>query len=94
LGETGAAGKAPDGLNPLNALFGLFSRDIGIDPGTANTLVLVEEKGSPSEPSVVAMNPTRRVLAVGAEAKADGRTDAGQHRGGAPAPGRRHLGLT
>ena len=34
--------------NPLNALLGLFSRDIGIDLGTANTLVLVRGKGSPS----------------------------------------------
>jgi len=57
--------------NPLNALLGLFSRDIGIDLGTANTLVLVRGKGIViSEPSVVAMNPrTKRVLAVGAEAK-------------------------
>src|SRR5437762_3063039 len=57
--------------NPLNALLGLFSRDIGIDLGTANTLVLVRGKGVViNEPSVVAMNPkTKRVLAVGAEAK-------------------------
>src|ERR1051325_1044105 len=57
--------------NPLNALLGLFSRDIGIDLGTANTLVLVRGKGiAISEPSVVAMNKkTKRVLAVGAEAK-------------------------
>ena len=57
--------------NPLNALLGLFSRDIGIDLGTANTLVLVRGKGiAINEPSVVAMNPkTKRVLAVGAEAK-------------------------
>ena len=57
--------------NPLNALLGLFSRDIGIDLGTANTLVLVRGKGiAIAEPSVVAMNPrTKRVLAVGAEAK-------------------------
>jgi rod shape-determining protein MreB len=57
--------------NPLNALLGLFSRDIGIDLGTANTLVLVRGKGiAINEPSVVAMNPkTRRVLAAGSEAK-------------------------
>src|ERR671926_1369116 len=57
--------------NPLNALLGLFSRDIGIDLGTANTLVLVRGKGVViNEPSIVAMNPkTKRVLAVGAEAK-------------------------
>ena len=55
----------------LNALLGLFSRDIGIDLGTANTLVHVRDRGIViSEPSVVAMDAkTKRVLAVGAEAK-------------------------
>src|SRR5256714_464557 len=55
----------------LNGLFGLLSRDIGIDLGTANTLVLVRGKGIViNEPSVVAINrKTKRVLAVGAEAK-------------------------
>ncbi|MEA2638737.1 MAG: rod shape-determining protein MreB, partial [Chloroflexota bacterium] len=55
----------------LNALFGMVSRDIGIDLGTANTLVLVRGKGVViNEPSVVAINrKTKRVLAVGAEAK-------------------------
>jgi rod shape-determining protein MreB len=57
--------------NPMNAILGLLSRDIGIDLGTANTLVLVRGKGIViNEPSVVAMNPrTKRPLAVGAEAK-------------------------
>ena len=57
--------------NPINAVLGLLSRDIGIDLGTANTLVLVRGKGIViNEPSVVAMNPkTKRILAVGAEAK-------------------------
>jgi rod shape-determining protein MreB len=57
--------------NPLNALLGMLSRDIGIDLGTANTLVLVRGKGIViNEPSVVAMDPkTKRILAVGAEAK-------------------------
>src|SRR5690348_12267885 len=32
-------------VGPLNALFGLFSRDLGIDLGTANTLVYVRGKG-------------------------------------------------
>ena len=32
-------------FNPLNALFGLFSLDLGIDLGTANTLVNVRGKG-------------------------------------------------
>jgi rod shape-determining protein MreB len=55
----------------LDAFFGLFSRDIGIDLGTANTLVHVRDRGIViSEPSVVAIDAkTRRVLAIGAEAK-------------------------
>jgi rod shape-determining protein MreB len=55
----------------LNSLFGLLSRDIGIDLGTANTLVLVRGKGIViNEPSVVAINrKTKKVLAIGAEAK-------------------------
>lgn len=48
-----------------------FSYDIGIDLGTANTLVLVVGKGIVvREPSVVAMHKkTKRVLAIGTEAK-------------------------
>jgi rod shape-determining protein MreB len=59
-------------VGPLNAVFGLFSRDIGIDLGTANTLVYVKGKGVViSEPSVVAIDKkTRERRAVGAEAKA------------------------
>jgi rod shape-determining protein MreB len=55
----------------LDAFLGLFSRDIGIDLGTANTLVHVKDRGIViSEPSVVAIDQkTRRVLAIGAEAK-------------------------
>jgi len=55
----------------LNSFLGLLSRDIGIDLGTANTLVLVRGRGIViNEPSVVAINRrTKRVLAVGAEAK-------------------------
>ncbi|ARC85580.1 cell shape determining, MreB/Mrl family protein [Clostridium argentinense CDC 2741] len=47
------------------------SRDMGIDLGTANTLVYVKGKGIVlREPSVVAINKkTNRVLAVGNEAK-------------------------
>src|SRR5437763_7426246 len=58
-------------FNPLMGLFGLLSRDVGIDLGTANTLVLVRGKGIViNEPSVVAVNrKTKRVLAVGSEAK-------------------------
>jgi len=55
----------------LDYLFGLFSYDIGIDLGTANTLVLVKDKGIViREPSVVAQHKkTKQILAVGSEAK-------------------------
>lgn len=59
-------------FNPVNWLLGLFSLDIGIDLGTANTLVNVRGKGIViNEPSWVAIEKkTRRPLAIGAEAKA------------------------
>jgi rod shape-determining protein MreB len=52
-------------------MFGNFSKDIGIDLGTANTLVYVKGKGIViNEPSVVAINKkTGQVLAIGKEAK-------------------------
>lgn len=55
----------------LDRVFGLFSHDIGIDLGTANTLVYVKGKGILiREPSVVTIHKkTKDVLAVGAEAK-------------------------
>ena len=55
----------------FNRLFGLFSNDIGIDLGTANTLVYVKDRGIVlREPSVVAIQAgTNRVLAVGEDAK-------------------------
>lgn len=55
----------------LNRFFGLFSYDLGIDLGTANTLVHVKGKGIMiREPSVVARHrKTKQVLAIGAEAK-------------------------
>lgn len=58
-------------FNPINALLGLFSLDIGIDLGTANTLVYVRGRGIVlNEPSWVAIDKQRRqVLAIGAEAK-------------------------
>ena len=58
-------------LNPFNALLGLFSMDVGIDLGTANTLVHVRGKGIViNEPSVVAIEKrSRRPLAIGIEAK-------------------------
>jgi len=58
-------------FNPITAIMGLFSLDIGIDLGTANTLVAVRGKGVViNEPSWVAINKrTREPLAVGAEAR-------------------------
>lgn len=55
----------------LNRFFGAFSHDIGIDLGTANTLVYVRGKGIViNEPSVVAINSrTKQVVAVGQEAQ-------------------------
>jgi len=58
-------------FNPLNWLLGLFSLDIGIDLGTANTLVHVRGKGIVlNEPSWVAIEKrSKRPLFIGAEAK-------------------------
>jgi rod shape-determining protein MreB len=58
-------------FNPIDAFLGLFSLDIGIDLGTANTLVYVRGKGIViNEPSWVAIERNdRKVLAIGSEAK-------------------------
>ena len=58
-------------FNPLNWVLGFFSLDIGIDLGTANTLVHVKGKGIVlNEPSWVAIEKkSKRVLAIGGEAK-------------------------
>jgi len=59
----------------FQSIFGLFSRDISIDLGTANTLIYVRGDGIVlNEPSVVAVHNgdsrhPRRVLAVGTDAK-------------------------
>ena len=55
----------------IGKALGIFSNDIGIDLGTANTLVYVRDKGVVlQEPSVVAINnENREVIAVGLEAK-------------------------
>lgn len=59
----------------FNALFGLFSNDLAIDLGTANTLIYQKGHGVVcNEPSVVAVQNDpitgkRKVVAVGAEAK-------------------------
>lgn len=52
-------------------ILGLFSNDIGIDLGTANTLVYVKGRGVViNEPSIVAVNQkTGQVVAVGQQAK-------------------------
>ena len=56
----------------FKSFFGRFGRDMGIDLGTANTLVYIKEKGIIlQEPSVVAIQrDTGSLLAVGAEAQA------------------------
>ena len=61
-------------FNLFNAIWGMFSNDLAIDLGTANTLVYLKGKGVVvSEPSVVAVQKDamgqRKVLAVGMEAK-------------------------
>jgi rod shape-determining protein MreB and related proteins len=61
-------------FNIFNALWGMFSNDLAIDLGTANTLVFMKSKGIVvSEPSVVAVKTgaagQRKVLAVGTDAK-------------------------
>ncbi|MCL2439423.1 MAG: rod shape-determining protein [Alphaproteobacteria bacterium] len=58
----------------LSSIAGLFSSDIGIDLGTANTLIFVKDKGIVlNEPSVVAITEGERgvkeILAVGEDAK-------------------------
>ena len=55
----------------FNKLFSYFSHDIGIDLGTANSLVWVKGKGIViREPSVVAMHKkTKKIIAIGGEAK-------------------------
>jgi rod shape-determining protein MreB len=55
----------------LNKLLGKISKDIGIDLGTANTLVYVKDRGIViNEPSVVAINKnTGQILAIGKKAQ-------------------------
>ncbi|MFP4351833.1 MAG: rod shape-determining protein [Puniceicoccaceae bacterium] len=58
-------------IHPNFFVFGFLSNDIGIDLGTANSLVFVKDKGIVlREPSVVAIySSSRKVCAVGEEAK-------------------------
>jgi len=53
------------------SLAGMFSNDVGVDLGTANTLVYVKGEGIViDEPSIVAMDRNhRKLIAVGAEAR-------------------------
>jgi len=60
--------------NLLDTLIGIFSSDLAVDLGTANTIVSIKDKGiAINEPSVVALKTThngkKKVLAVGKEAK-------------------------
>jgi len=58
-------------MNPIDRFLGLFSHDIGIDLGTANTLVYVKGKGIMiREPSAVARHKkSKEILAIGLSAK-------------------------
>lgn len=58
-------------INPIDKFLGMFSHDVGIDLGTANTLVYVKGKGVViREPSAVARHKkTKEVLAIGTSAK-------------------------
>ncbi len=58
-------------LRPINWLMGIFSLDLGIDLGTANTLIYVRGKGIIiQEPSWVAIEKrTRKPVAIGMQAK-------------------------
>jgi rod shape-determining protein MreB len=58
-------------MSILGKLFGFWSKDIGIDLGTANTLVYVRGKGIViNEPSIVAINQkTGKILAIGSDAR-------------------------
>jgi len=55
----------------FNSFFSLFSSDIAIDLGTANTFIFIKDKGVVvREPSVVARNKkTKEILAIGHKAK-------------------------
>ncbi len=55
----------------FDSIFSFFSHDLGIDLGTANTLVFIRGKGiAVREPSIVASHlRTKKVIAVGTEAK-------------------------
>ncbi len=55
----------------MSSIYNMFSSDLAVDLGTANTLIYVKGRGVvSSEPSVVAINSgTKEILAIGQEAK-------------------------
>lgn len=55
----------------FDGIFSLFSHDLGIDLGTANTLVFIKGKGiAVREPSIIARHlRSKKIIAVGSEAK-------------------------
>lgn len=55
----------------FDSIFSLFSHDLGIDLGTANTLVFIRGKGiAIREPSIVARHlKSKKIIAIGTEAK-------------------------
>jgi rod shape-determining protein MreB len=55
----------------FDSIFSLFSHDLGIDLGTANTLVYIRGKGiAIREPSIIARHlKSKKIIAVGTEAK-------------------------
>jgi rod shape-determining protein MreB len=57
------------GVRIFKQLGGFFANDIGIDLGTANTLVFVKGRGMVREPSVVSVNHDTKEVKVGLEAK-------------------------
>jgi rod shape-determining protein MreB len=63
--------KIPKPSSFINRIFGTFSHDVGIDLGTANTMVWVKGKGIViREPSVVArQKKSKEILAIGSSAK-------------------------
>lgn len=63
--------KIPKPSSLINRVFGTFSHDVGIDLGTANTMVWVKGKGIViREPSVVArQKKSKEILAIGSSAK-------------------------
>jgi rod shape-determining protein MreB len=63
--------KIPRPSVAINKVFGMFSHDVGIDLGTANTMVWVKGKGIViREPSAVAKHKkTKEILAIGTAAK-------------------------